>query len=81
MRPKGRSFNKSYRGERIHASKLTADDVKLIDALLIDAELKQSEIARKFEVSRNTINSIALGRTWKHITGIGYHNQSHQDSV
>jgi predicted DNA-binding protein (UPF0251 family) len=80
MRPKGRSFNKSYRGERIPASKLTADDVRLIDALLAE-DLKQSEIARKFEVSRNTINSIALGRTWKHITGIGYHNQSHQDSV
>lgn len=71
MRAQGKFVNKNYHGERVHSSKLTADDVRLIDALLCDGNLKQSEIARKFGVSRNAIWDIARGYTWKQITGAG----------
>jgi len=64
-------MHKHYHGERLHSSKLTADDVKLIDALLCDG-IKQSVIARKFDVSRNAICDIANGRTWKQVTGVAY---------
>jgi len=29
--------------------------------------LSENQIAEKFEVSRNTINALARGRTWKHV--------------
>lgn len=65
-------MNKHYYGERVHTAKLTEDDVRLIDALLVDGELKQSEIADKFGVSRNIVNYIALGKTWKQVLGVGH---------
>jgi DNA invertase Pin-like site-specific DNA recombinase len=71
VRPKGKFINKNYHGERVHTAKLTADDVRLIDRLLSDGELKQSEIARKFNVSRNAIYDIARGYSWKQVTGVG----------
>lgn len=71
MKSKGRRLNKTYRGERVHAAKLTEADVRLIDALLCEG-MKQSEIARKFDISRNAISEIARGITWKHITGVGH---------
>jgi len=71
MREKGKFINKNYHGERVHTAKLTADDVRLIDRLLSDGELKQSEIARKFNVSRNAIYDIARGYSWKQVTGVG----------
>jgi len=72
MRARGIHIHKHYHGERVHTAKLTADDVRLIDALLADGSIKQSEIADKFGVSRNAINDIALGKTWKQVTGVGH---------
>jgi len=71
MRPKGKFVNKNYHGERVHTAKLNAEDVRLIDALLCEGNLKQSEIAQKFGVSRNAIWDIARGYSWKQVTGIG----------
>lgn len=71
MRPQGVYINKNYHGERVHTAKLTADDVRIIDRLLSDGELKQSEIAKKFGVSRNAIYDIARGYSWKQVTGVG----------
>lgn len=65
-----RALNKEYRGSNHWNSKLTEDDVRLIDVLLRDG-VRESDIARKFEVSRNCINQIALGQRWKHVTGVG----------
>ena len=70
MRTKHTRVNKNYHGTRVHTAKLTPDDVLLIDALLSDG-VKQSVIADKFEVSRNCINDIALGKTWKQVLGGG----------
>jgi len=70
MKTKGKFIHTFYHGERVHTAKLTADDVRLIDALLAEETISQSEIARKFGVTRNTINSIALGKTWKQVTGL-----------
>ena len=69
MRCKGVRLNKNYHGSRVHTAKLTRDDVLLIDALLCEG-VKQSDVARKFDVSRNCINDIALGRSWKQVTGV-----------
>lgn len=71
MRPQGVYLNKNYHGERVHTAKLTVDDVRLIDQLLTDGNLKQSEIAKKFGVSRNAIYDIARGYSWKQVTGVG----------
>jgi len=71
MREKGKFVNKSYYGERVHTAKLTAEDVKLIDALLADDAMSMNKIAQKFDVSRNTIWNIAHGNTWKQVTGAG----------
>jgi len=62
-------INKAYKGERVHSSKLTADDVRLIDGLLAEG-LSLRTIATKFDVSRNAIWDIKRGYTWKHITGV-----------
>ena len=71
MRTQGKYTNKNYHGERVHTAKLTVDDVRMIDRLLSDGELKQSEIATKFGVSRNAIYDIARGYSWKQVTGVG----------
>jgi len=70
MRAKGKHIHKHYHGTRVHTAKLTADDVRLIDALLSEG-MKQSVIAEKFAVSRNAINDIAKGHTWKQVLGVG----------
>jgi len=69
-RSKGKLVHKNYHGTRVHTAKLTADDVRLIDALLGEG-IKQSVIAEKFGVSRNAINDIAKGHTWKQVLGAG----------
>ena len=47
--------------------KLTQHDVYLILELVINEGLSQREVAKKFEVSRGTINDIIKGKTWKHM--------------
>jgi len=53
---------------RVHTAKLCEEDVVLVRELLKDGNLSENQIAEKFEVSRNTINALARGRTWKHVS-------------
>lgn len=53
-------------GERSHASKLTDADIRLIKGLLASG-LTCSEIAHKFEVSRQTVSGIKPGHCWSHV--------------
>lgn len=62
---KDRLFFPAY-GERSHKAKLVNDDIRLIRGLL-DSGLNCAEVARKFEVSRQTVSAIKSGRTWTHI--------------
>jgi len=55
----------------VHSAKLTVQDVRLIDALLVDEDMSMGQIADKFNVSRNAIWDIAHGKTWKQVTGAG----------
>ena len=71
MRSRGKYTNKNYHGERVHSAKLTVQDVRLIDALLLDERISMGQIANKFNVSRNAIWDIAHGKTWKQVTGAG----------
>ena len=71
MRSQGKYTNKNYHGERVHSAKLTVQDVRLIDALLVDEDMSMGQIADKFNVSRNAIWDIAHGKTWKQVTGAG----------
>jgi len=48
-------------------AKLTNDDVREIRDLLIKKELKQVEIAKRFNVSFQTISSIKLKKSWGHL--------------
>jgi DNA invertase Pin-like site-specific DNA recombinase len=50
-------------GEHHHRAKLTADDVRLILALLNEG-VPQRQIAAKFEISRRAVRDIQSGRTW-----------------
>ena len=65
-------------GEERYNAKLTEDDVRLIillgrqkKRLLAEAKkLSNMEIARKFEVSKSTIEGIINGAKWKHMQTI-----------
>ena len=50
------------RGERVHCSKLTEDDVFSIRGLL--GEHKQKDIGRMFGVGQVCVHNIAAGKTW-----------------
>jgi hypothetical protein len=55
------------RGEQNSTSKLTDSKViSIVDDL--NSGMKETEIAKKHNVYRTTINRIKLGRTWTHIT-------------
>lgn len=51
------------RGEKIARAKLTEDQVRRIRS----GEERQIDLAREFGVNRNTVRSVRLGRTWKHV--------------
>lgn len=53
------------KGEGIHTSKLTEEDIKYIKSL--PEGFNQSEVARQFKVNPNTISNIVNGKRWKHI--------------
>lgn len=55
------------KGSKHHKSKLTEDDVKEIREILKDKNVDRKEIAKKYNVSYNTINDIVARRTWTHI--------------
>jgi IS30 family transposase len=47
-------------------AKLTKDDIQLIRQLK-ESGITMAEIARKFEVSRSTIQDIFSGRSWRNL--------------
>lgn len=51
----------------ISTPKLLESDVVEIKKLLLNPDITQKEIARRFGVSRATITMISLGKTWSHI--------------
>lgn len=55
------------KGSENSYSKLNESQVKQIKNLLEEGKLFQREIAALFNVSRSTILSIWIGRTWKHV--------------
>lgn len=54
------------KGSKQHLSKLIEEQVIEIKKLLA-LGVKQKDIAKKFNVSPSAVNSIAKGRTWKHV--------------
>lgn len=62
--PKVRLWRPAF-GEKSHKAKLTDSDVRLIRGLL--GELPCAVIARKFDVSRQTISGIKHGHKWTHV--------------
>jgi len=59
------------RGEKHHRARLQDEQVRTIRAMLKAADTTQAEIARRFGVSKYTINTIASARGWKHIIDDG----------
>lgn len=63
------------RGAASHAAKLSEEDVNCILDLIAERDrlLKQArnlsakQLAQTWRVSVDTINSIAAGRTWRHV--------------
>lgn len=56
---------RQYRGERHHLSKLTDEKVQLIKALF--SRYTNAQIAEKFGVTRQAINSVRRGKSWTHV--------------
>jgi hypothetical protein len=56
------------RGERQGGAKLTEDEVREI--LALDGTMTRAEIASKYWVSRQTVNDIVWGLTWRHVPRI-----------
>jgi hypothetical protein len=72
-----RRFEFCVRGDRLHQSKLTEQDVRQIRELhaFKQAEIKRlneslgiEAIADKFEVHPRTIEKVLTFETWKHVT-------------
>ena len=64
MKTKGRST----RGEKNAMSKLTENDVRIIKKFFFTKEdVADKEIAKLYNVCRQTINSIRNGRKWNHV--------------
>ena len=59
--------NSVPRGSKKANSKLTEDDVTKIKTLLRNGAL-QYQVAKQFGVHKATVNYIATGHTWKHVT-------------
>jgi hypothetical protein len=66
----------SARGERCPQAQLTEDEVRNIRGLLLHRNrllaeartLRTEDIARKFDVNPRTIERIAAGETWTHVS-------------
>jgi hypothetical protein len=58
-----KSLTENIRGEDCTNAKLTEADVREI----LQSGLPGAELGRQFNVSRETISSIRLGHTWRHI--------------
>jgi DNA-binding Xre family transcriptional regulator len=59
--------DRSPRGERHHAAKLTANQVSLIKTMLAQDRMYLPEIARQFGVSPATIHAIKVGKSWRDV--------------
>jgi hypothetical protein len=64
--------DRTPRGERHHATKLTPNQVSKIKTMLAEDRMYMSEIARKFGVSISTIAGIKQGRTWRNVEASRY---------
>jgi len=58
---------RSMRGEKNRSSKLSAEQVSRIKAVLAEGRMYTSELAREYGVTSPTISSIARGNTWRHV--------------
>ena len=58
---------KEQRGERNTSAKLTAEQILVIRQLWDSRELSQSQIARRYSVSQQTVHEICTRKTWKHL--------------
>lgn len=56
---------RSMRGERHRDAVLTEDDVRNIRSM---RGVKSVEVAKMFGISRQNVNSIWSGKSWKHVT-------------
>jgi len=50
-------------------TKLSAESVLKIKDLLLEGKLKDAEIGKMFDISRNVVTRIASGKRWSNITG------------
>lgn len=60
--------NRIRKGEESPKAKLSKEDVIHIKKMLKRFDMKQKEIAKKFNVSRGAIKEINIGNNWKHIS-------------
>jgi len=58
------------KGELAGNSKLKESDVLAICKCLQNGESRKS-ISKKFNIANSSISNIKLGKTWKHLTGLG----------
>lgn len=58
---------RSLLGEKHRGSKLSAEQVSRIKAMLTEDRMYMSEIAREFGVAVATIHAIKAGRNWRHV--------------
>jgi uncharacterized protein YjcR len=57
------------RGSSVWGAHLTEDDVFNIKQDLALGEMKQNDIAKKYDVSASTISRIKTRKVWKHVAG------------
>ncbi len=63
----GTNQRPDVRGERNHNAKLTAESVVAIKQALARG-VPQTELARTYDVARQSISQVATGKTWRHVT-------------
>ena len=61
------SIHRRQRGEEIHASKLTEDDVREIRRIYPEGNETHRSLAKKYSVSHVVIRYVIHRKTWKHI--------------
>ncbi len=57
-------------GEKCGTHKLTTEEVLEIKRALL-AGTTQQELAERFDVCRQTVSCIAVGKSWKHVNAVG----------
>lgn len=64
---KAHKGKEGYKGSKHPKSKLTEDDVKEIREILKNKTMRQIDIAKKYNISQETVSDINRGRSWNHI--------------